>query len=491
MTKLNCFFVEKTEILFPNKNKIDSVDHYEDHLYLSPLSFKAPINSCCNENSSQGNDSIRFIETSFDIDFFPEKSSPILKTKEGLRSFSQKSKRNIEICDFEDSIMEDWKEIDDKQLKLKNLDLKELLSAAYDNKAGYQVYKIILDRIEKHLYDVKHTMGLLLKEYLDYFLKTYQFIDQVLFEKISMNDLENILDKMMKDIHQFSRVFQIALSEFYQFKSLKKKNSDLNEFLNENNIENFVIQMIYQKQEVYEMIYEAEKFLSKRYEKDLNEAKYLFRDLEIKDCFTPFEKKAKIKLLTPNMRKSEGLTNGSEICCPKGFDNFSLALDYYDDNFINPFTKYKELIEGIKFIKNPFDKLMFFSEPRLIILKFMNHLNFPYFNRIDIRDQIKILFFLLMKTDLVTIFIELNLIIHSVKATETNLKIVNTLLKSITKIIKLTKENKLEMCLKDEGFLAKLIERKYLKKTLNNSGSRRNFLLKEKFLFCSDNIIKS
>ena len=459
------------------------------------MSSNVPKNSCCNENSSQANESIRFIENSFNIDFFPEKSSPILKATDRLISFSQKSKRNIDLNDFEDSIMEDLKEIDYKQLKMKNLDLKEFLSAAYENLPGYQVYKIILDRIEKHLYDENNILGILLKEYLDYFLKTYQFIDQVLFEKIALKDLENIVDKMMKDIHEFSRVFQIGLYEFYQFKSLKKKNNDLNEFLNENNIENFVVQLIYQKQEVYDIIYEVEKLLAKRFEKDLIKAKKLLEDLEIKDCFTPIEKKAKMKLLTPSMtfmRKSEGLqTNASEICCPKGFNNFSLALDHYDDNVVQPFMKYKELIEGIKFMKNPLEKLMLFSEPRLIILKFMENLNFPYFAHIDIRDQIKILFFLIMKSDVITIFIELNLIIHSVKANEKDLKIVNTLLKSMTKIIKLTKKNKLESCLKEEGFLAKLIERKYLKKVLNTSESKRIFLLREKFQFRPDILTNS
>ena len=432
------------------------------------MDFKVPQNSCCQENSSQANESINFVENSFNIDFFPEKSSPIPKRIDGLISFSQKSKRNADTNDFGDSLLEGWKEIDYKELR--NLDLKELLSSAYGYKPGYQVYKIILDRIEKHLYDGKNVLGLLLNEYLDYLLKTFQFIDQVLFEKISVKDLENIINKMMKDIHKFSRVFQIALSEFYQFKNLKKKNSDLNEFLDENNLENFVIQLIYQKQEVYDIIYEVEKLLVKRHKNDIIRAKKILEDLEIKDCFTPFENKAKMKLLTPSMKTSEELqTKESEIRHPKGFDNFSIALDHYDSVDFRPFTKYKDLIEGIKFMKNPLEKLMIFSEPRLIIMKFMEHLNFPDFDHIDKRDEIKILFFLIMKTDIITIFIELNLIIHSVKAKEKDLKIVNTLLKSIAKIIKLTKKNKLELCLKEKGFLAKLIEKKYVKKVLNTS----------------------
>ncbi len=432
------------------------------------MSFKAPQNSCCNcnDNSSQANESINFVENSFNIDFFPEKCSPIPKKRDVLISFSQKSRRNADTNDFGDSLLEGWKEIDYKELR--NLDLNELLSSAYGYKAGYQVYKIILDRIEKHLYDGKHVLGLLLNKYLDYLLKTYQFIDQVLFEKIAVKDLENIIDKMMKDIHKFSRVFQITLSEFYQFKNLKRKNSDLNEFLEENNLENFVIQLIYQKQEVYDIIYEVEKLLAKRYQKDIVRAKTILEELEIKDCFTPFENKAKMKLLTPSMKTSEELhTKESETHHPKGFDNFSLALDHYDSNDFKPFTKYKDLIESIKYMKNPLEKLMIFSEPRLIIRKFMEHLNFPDFDNIDKRDEIKILFFLIMKTDIITIFIELNLIIHSVKAKEKDLKIVNTLLKSISKIIKLTRKNELELCLKETGFLAKVIEKKYVKKVLN------------------------
>jgi len=459
--------------LFPELKKIDSIDHYETHFFNSKeihLSFKAPNNSRCNtEHSSQVNENQSFnvYEESVAIDFFPEKSSPIQRKDNKFISFSIRSKN--EQNEFNDSIIEDWKNIDYQDLR--DYDTNDFLYAIYADKPGFKLYKVILERLEKHMNDGKNILGLVLKEYIDYLLKTYQFIDQVLFEKFSPKDLNAIMVNMIRDIHQFSRVFQISLAEFYQFKVLRKKNHDLNEFLDERNLENFVVQLIYQKQEVYDILYEVEKHLATLHLNDILLAKNLLEGIEIKDCFTPYEKKRKMQLLTPNMKRIyEDLnTKETDHAFDKGFDNFTIALDHYDNNFFKPFSKYKDLIEGIKFMKNPMEKLTIFSRPRQIIMKFMEDMNFPDFDHIDDRDEIKILFFLIMKTDIITVFIELNLIIHSVRADEHDLKIVNTLLKSVKKIIKMAHRNELESKLKEEGFLAKLIEKIYVQKIMTVS----------------------
>ena len=72
--------------------KIDSIEHYDENCFNSKenqLSFNVPLNSRCNtDHSSQANESIYYCDDSFNIDFFPEKSSPI-KRKERVFSFSK------------------------------------------------------------------------------------------------------------------------------------------------------------------------------------------------------------------------------------------------------------------------------------------------------------------------------------------------------------------------------------------------------------------
>ena len=454
--------------MFPAIKKLDSTEHYDENVFLSKeinLSFRAPCNSKCNtENSSQASPSFNPYEESVAIDFFPDKASPISKRKDNkLISFSIRSK--TENNDPDDSIIEDWKKMDYQEVS--DFDLNDILWSTYAEKPGFKLYKILIERLGQHLNDGKHVLGLLLMEYVDYLLKTYQFIDQVLYGKISEKDVRTIMENMIFDIHQFSRVFQICLAEFYRFNVLRKKNKELEEFLNERNFENFVVELIYQRQEVYDMLYEAEKYLAKIHQKSITKAKNLLEGIEIKDCFTPFEKTGKMKLLTPNMKKTrEELNTKESECSNKGFDNFTLAFDHYDNNVFKPFSKYKDLIEGIRFMKNPLQKLMIFSKPRQIIMQFMEDMNFPDFDHIDNRDEIKILFFLIMKTDIITVFTELNFILHSVRADQHDLKIVNTLLKSIKKIIKMAERNELQNKVKEEGFLAKLIEKVYVQKML-------------------------
>lgn len=435
----------------------------------SDLSFQVPLNSRCWIESplqQNQNETINNCENSFGIDYFPEKSSPIPKKIIRSYSFSTKSKRFSEMNEDQDSMMYEWK---NTYKEIIDVDMNKLLLSTFENKSGFQLYKLALECIERHLNEDKCILGIILKKYTNYILNTYQFMGQVLFDKISNSDLKNVFSKMIADIHCFCQVFQKTLSEFYQLKVLKKKHKEIEEFLNENNLENFVIQLIYQKQDIYDIIYETEKQLAKCFESDFTETKNLLEAIEIKDCFTPFEKTNKMKLLSPNMKTCCEKINEKLIDnFPKGFDNFSYAIDHYKEAF-KPFSSYKNLIEGVKYLKNPLEKLMIFSRPRQIIRKFMEDMDYPDFDLIDKRDEIKILFFLIIKSDLMTIFIELNIILATVKAQEKDLRILKILLKCINHLMKLQKKKELVRSLKAEGFLAKMIEKHYLKKMINFS----------------------
>lgn len=90
---------------------------------------------------------------------------------------------------------------------------------------------------------------------------------------------------------------------------------------------------------------------------------------------------------------------------------------------------------------------------------------FPDFDLIDERDSIKILFFLIMKTDNMTkILIEINLILNTVKVPPEEIKIIRALEKIFRLLLKLYRKGQLEESLKEEGFIGKCIEKIYLKK---------------------------
>lgn len=460
--------------IFNTKRKIDSLDHYDDH-YMKfkdlDVTFKAPVNSKCHTEHASFEAGNSFLSAG--IDFFPEKSSPISKRREKLYSFSARSRRNekneMTEQNINDSIIEQWTNNFNYDEKIEK-EIKGLIDNSYENNPGYFQYKTVLECISCHLDDDKNLLGSLLREYIDYLLKNYQFIDQVIFENISYKNLRTNFLNMMTDIHEFAHVFCLSLSEFYQFATIKEKNSCLQKFLVDLNIENYVLQLIYQKTDIYDIIYEIEKNLASEHDESFIKIKSLFEQIELQDCFTPYEKQAKMQLLTPNTKKTSQETMNSfidseRVIMSKGFDNFSLAFDHYDNKILDPLIKYKDLISGLKFWKNPYDKLMIFNHPRLIIRKFMGDMmEFPDFEQIDERDEIKILFFLIFKLDIMPVFIELNIIVHTVRARPKELKIVQTLLKSIKSIIKLLKKDNLGTYFKEKGFLAKLIEKKYLKK---------------------------
>lgn len=235
---------------------------------------------------------------------------------------------------------------------------------------GISFYKVLMSTIQRHFKETKENeISFIISEFINIYIpKNKEIIEQWKLKKISFEELEKSKNIAIKDLQQFSRIIQETMVLYYNMDQIANTIPHCCLFTKDNLI-NFIVSLLFDKKEVYNLIYEYQKTSSFHFEKLYRRALLSLSGLEtniveIAGAFQLQNNELKNeKLLLKS--KSDKILNDTieeESTEEKKLEKkFSIEIEGEIQELVEfneqPYSKAIKLLSEIKTIQTPLGKL--------------------------------------------------------------------------------------------------------------------------------------
>lgn len=342
-----------------------------------------------------------------------------------ILELSDISRNSLENSEF--SPIFDTHEYPEKFIGLNNFDITGGSSEAH-------LMKKVLKLIEKHITSEENNVFYRMNyKYHEYFVEYYgrEVELAILSKETDFGKLESKINELIIDLNVYIHLFIQTLNAYYELDYLISKKYEL-EMLTKDKIVNFICSIFFNKNEVYEIVYEMQRKLDQNKEEKYRK---IFKTLKSisKEEFFGNSSKSFLKYFifnndnsfnietkkvsenfaekTPKYLKNENIIN---------YDDFSYGFDSSKSNTIiqknlhSFFDEAIELFKNIKFMKSPFHKFKIFKNIKKLIIKYISQYeNFRFVNfenEINLNDLLKLLIYIAIHSNNISILTDLTLI---------------------------------------------------------------------------------
>lgn len=275
-----------------------------------------------------------------------EHNSTILKIDEKIVSLDISAQN--ELHDF--SCPSQFIKYEENTLILENNQLQKLEEKKQDFQENLSTYKRILCLITKHMKDPKNALAVIKEEYIQYFLGKYDHLKQIEFRTSTAKSLNYSYESMLNDVRQFIRIFKECITNFYDLKELEKNFNPLeNFFFTDDNIINFILNVIFSKDEFYMTIFELRRKLDK-----FNEL-ILKRNLKITKNCTPesFSVPERYCLNEKTLNFKGSKLKKFNTCSPLLLESNQIK----EKVLFTPYNNCVEMLKNLIYLKSPAHKI--------------------------------------------------------------------------------------------------------------------------------------